>query len=245
MVKVSTTFAILIVACQAGQGFAATIGASFYNGAGGNGNFTLAPTDSTGVVAQDNWNNLDGNAAGGPTILNDDSGVATTASVTWTTNNGWGGSGAPTADDLLMNGWLDGNSGGPSYSVSVSSIPYTTYDVYVYGTSDTSNIATWGIKINGADFISTGSYDGTRTNQTNFQGTFVDASTATDNPSYFLLTGLTSTSLAIAEAGSGNHRHLSGFQIVESVPVPEPTTLIAVVFGAMSLCMRRGSRAAG
>ncbi len=101
-------------------------------------------TDVAGVVPASNWNNATtANANAEPTgiVLNNDSGVATTAVATWQTGGAsWsvataGAGGA--ADMKMMTGYLDqgGDGNGQIHMISVTNIPFGTYDVYLYHSS--------------------------------------------------------------------------------------------------------------
>ena len=147
---------------------------------GGNGNNVGAGT--AGVVPQANWNNV-ADASGAESDLMNDSGVPTPADVDWSSNNTWGGSSWFTADEAVVNGWLD--DGGAGSSVTVDSIPFTEYDVYVYYSSDVGNDGRGNaISVNGDVKESGGAYTNLNANQTFFNG-LVDGDTAAEDPTYF------------------------------------------------------------
>ena len=114
-------------------------------------NARVQPAEVAGVVAQSNWNSADGGAGGadnatGSTVdislpaagvLTDSAGSPSPITVTWASNGTWNtsnGTGSP--DAKLMNGYIDAIGGGGSSTVSLSNIPYVTYDVIVYVGSD-------------------------------------------------------------------------------------------------------------
>lgn len=103
----------------------------------GRANASLLPTDTAGVVAQENWNNADG-PAGGPVTLNDASGTATTTQLTWAADEQWSHAG-PAADGngTLLTGWISANNTtDPPATVTLTGIPFDLYDIYVYFSHD-------------------------------------------------------------------------------------------------------------
>ncbi|MFT7302877.1 MAG: hypothetical protein ACI8UZ_001715 [Akkermansiaceae bacterium] len=109
---------------------AAPIGINF---GAGRTDASLLATDSAGVIAQTNWNNLTG-ATGGPTILNDSSGTATATSITWATAEEWSLGDVPAdPNGTLLNGWIGSQAvTDPLSSVTLTGIPFETYDLYIY-----------------------------------------------------------------------------------------------------------------
>ena len=102
---------------------------------------SLNPTDIAGVFPQANWNNLELNTGSSTTLVKAD-GTASTASVSWTSNNTWrsttGNNAFPAGPDrVLMAGYLDTldtTAGAASVTISNidASLQAPTYDVYVY-----------------------------------------------------------------------------------------------------------------
>jgi hypothetical protein len=195
---------------------------------------SLAASDSTGVVAQDNWNNASG-ASGSIFNLVDESGAATTADVTWSSNNTWlTGTATTTATEKLLYGYLDGGSGNVAATVSITSVPFSTYDAYVYIGRDASDSTSTYI-VNGNSITVTPAFQPT---------TFTVAGTATPgtpNPgtagSYVLFTGLTGDfSLTTSNTGAlGNHR--SPVNGVQLIAVPEPGSLALFVVGGLGIAL--------
>lgn len=103
----------------------------------GRANAELLPGDTAGVVAQSNWNNAAG-AAGGPITLNDATGSATTASLTWATDEQWSHAGpAANPNGTLLTGWISSNNTtAPPATVTLTGIPFDLYDIYVYFSHD-------------------------------------------------------------------------------------------------------------
>jgi hypothetical protein len=105
----------------------------------------LAPTDVTGYVASQNWNNEVANTGSDPKLVEDVNGVATTsgAQVFWSATNTWASTGKGEegnnfvgADHTLMSGYLDMNTAYPSFTlIQITNLPASfsgTYDVYIY-----------------------------------------------------------------------------------------------------------------
>ncbi len=115
----------------------------------------LAATATAGVVAQQNWNNVDplpevlnqaGPFSGTVASLLNNSGATTAMSVSWlcaTTNGIDALSSHATGDQQMMDGFLAASiSSGKvtwtqtSATVTISNIPYSQYDIYTYVGSD-------------------------------------------------------------------------------------------------------------
>lgn len=88
-------------------------------------------------VAGTRWNNH-ANASGSASSLIDSTGATTSTSVTWTSANTWrsgssGGTGT-SQNGILTKGYLDDSSN--SHLVTVTNIPYLSYNVYFIGATD-------------------------------------------------------------------------------------------------------------
>src|SRR6185436_11927100 len=78
----------------------------------GNGT-AMSATESAGVVPKTNWNSATGATRTTALALNDDTGAATAATITWTSDNTWSTPIVDRAgDQRLMKGYLDNSSGG-------------------------------------------------------------------------------------------------------------------------------------
>jgi hypothetical protein len=201
----------------------------------------LAAGDTAGAsgVAQTNWNPL---AANFTTASDFKDSTGTTITGTSLSRSGGG-------EYFAGNGFADGTGDrklasssilaafGGTVSVTLSGIPYATYDVYVYGENDaagrytsigdgTSHVS-FGTTSTASSWIpGTGTWDGT--------------GTADSDPvaNYARFTGETSSSLTITWKSQGNSG-VNGIQIVQSVPEPGSAGMIGGLAGLLCLFMRR------
>lgn len=254
-----------------------TSGADSYSG-GATGNSAvnyLSGSTTAGVVAAGNWNNVDAphnNGSGGLLISNlgtivDNTGAATTisgevgaAGSTWdeSTDSGHAAPLASNGDQVMMEGGLYGNTTSLTnfnqLVVSITNVPYATYDIYVYEMPDNSNVqgislgTATGITSSGAaTFTATTTYwaatptpdgggyiDGTSSTFNYLQATSTSSSSPTANADYALFTNVTGSSFAIASAG-GDKGVISGIQIVDTTAVPAPSSLSLLGIGTLGL----------
>ena len=216
---------------------------------------TISGADQAGVVLAANWNN---SWPSNPTSnLIDNSGAATTLNLSYGSYNQWSidGSGGPApgqdADGSynrnLLNGYL--NSGPAAWSpsitnsyVTLTSIPYSLYDVYIYFSSDTA-----GRIGNVTDGTTT--FDFSTIGPAEISGSSALLTQTTDttgaNPSadYAVFTDESASSLTLTvNALNGNDQWLgiAGFQIVE---VPEPSAMALVGCGLGLLAWKKRARA--
>ena len=209
----------------------------------------LSSTQVAGVVQQDNWNTFSASATG--TALNDDTGTATTATLTFSPNQSYFGGnlndGVP-GDAILTsgeiyNGWP--NSGSGAYqgtSITVSNIPYARYDVYVYADTDTSN------RLQTVELTPTGgsasyqSYnlDNALTTWTISNNTWNGSGTAPTlaNANYSEFTGITPNGFKLLFGAPGNGA-INGIQIVQASAVPEPATLGLMVLAGVGILLAK------
>ena len=118
------------------------IGLDFVGGQAGATTTSMATTESAGVVAQTNWNNLTSNSGTASTITNSSGTTVSGVSATYSSTNTWADPGVSnTAGNLrMMRGYLDINTAGASTTVSVSGLSNLGYyDVYVYTAGDGNN----------------------------------------------------------------------------------------------------------
>lgn len=206
---------------------------------GSDGATALTAGDTAGAVPSINWNNstmLNANEEAAGIILNDASGIATTATATWLSGSAsWSvpltGTGLP-SDIAMMTGYLDqGADGfGQIHSITITDIPYTSYDVYLYHSSAGGPNRTARYNANGIDIFTrnldpAGVFDG-----------FVDsgypslaeaANLANPAGNYVRWQGLSGTTLTLAGEGIGDpeggaggatrRAPIQGIQIVEVI----------------------------
>ena len=100
-----------------------------------------SPTAGVSPVGVPYWNDtwIDGNDGSSMSDLRDNTGEATMVDISWSSVNTWYINGSHLGTDTdgtynreMLNGYLNGTS----TSVTLSQIPYNTYDLYVYFSSD-------------------------------------------------------------------------------------------------------------
>jgi hypothetical protein len=182
---------------------------------------SLAAGDVAGVtVAQSNWNNASG-ASGSLSNVNNNSGVATTLDVSWSVNTTWHvtANGTATGDGKLMFGYADVNSG-QTKTVTLTQIPYTTYDVYVYVGGSNSGTNTGKV----GDGITTYSFQNASRNPGGDGFQQADYIRTTDTGSgypaanYALFAGRTGASRTISHNAISQSSGMFGVQIVDKSP---------------------------
>lgn len=156
-------------------------------------------------------------------------GIVTGASVSWNSSNTWHNtSGFASPDNLLMDGYLDGETNGVPATASFSNLPGTAYDVYIYSADGTETTKeSGGFFVNGLHVLGSG---GGSLPGPNYVQTFPGV---TGN--YLLLSNvsvLPGGVINISDDGSSFRIPLNG---VELVQVPEPAGMQLVVIGSLSL----------
>ncbi len=108
-----------------------TGGAIGINFGAGRENAALDAAAVAGVVPQANWNNAAGNF-GGPVGLLDDSGSASGATLEYNTDEEWSSGTPGSPDGTLLTGWIATQNTNGSNTITISAIPYASYDLYFY-----------------------------------------------------------------------------------------------------------------
>ncbi len=230
------------------------------------GGYSLAPTASAGyaAVAQDNWNNTtisytDGNGHGNSGLLStvvDSTGatvsgmsVATAVNTSDSSYTGdplklypdsgtasWGFSG----NNLTM---LEGDVY-PSPKITISGIPYSSYDVYVYMAAPGGNAGVGAVTISAnsvgtVDSTSEYFYDYIWPAGTFIQATATSATANTVVSNFVLFTGNTASDITLTADASGWNTGLAAFQIVNtgSTVISEPATLILMALGGLGVVL--------
>jgi hypothetical protein len=214
-------------------------------------NQVFAGNQNIGPLATNssNWNNTSpaavrtGTLATGSlnTPLVDDTGAATTATLTWASSNPWYNSDG-TADDqhMMAVGYLD--DGGSGISITVTNIPYAQYRVYGLLASDQGagdTYTTLDFQVNGSPVLggTATAYKSIEASNT-AEGAYWTQVTTSDVGNYWLTGTQTSSTLTItAPTRNGEQRaSISGFVIEQ---VPEPAATLLGCLGALTLLRRR------
>lgn len=179
----------------------------------------MGSTEQAGVVPESNWNDATGAVSNSTLALVDSTGAATTATVTWRADDVWDSPITDAAGNVrMMKGYLD-NGNADTTTVSVSGLPGSTggYSVYVYVQGTSSGTTNSGIyQISGAG-ITTSSV--TLTYNSNFSGTFTQAtaSSAIGNYIVFTIPNVTGFQLSAIPSTASNgfeRAPVNGLQIV-------------------------------
>ncbi|MDG1072027.1 MAG: PEP-CTERM sorting domain-containing protein [Akkermansiaceae bacterium] len=235
--KINITI-LAAVAAATGVSSAATIGVNFTESIAGHANQQIASGTVAGSVPQSNWNNT-GGATGTINTLADSAGVATTASITWTSGGVWGDgdanadANAGVGDAQLNRGYWDDNNGG-GQTFTVTGVPYTNYDLLVYYATDTPGTQhLQGITANGTfgrPDITTGARYSEKS------GAVWDS---TNTATITGLTGDLTATMDLRNANGNGRATIAGFQILEASAIPEPSSTLLVGLSGLALLMRR------
>jgi hypothetical protein len=182
----------------------------------------MAATETAGVVAaESNWNQEQGASSSTTQGLVDDTGSATTASVTWKADNVWE---LPITDEpgnvRMMKGYLDTGSADTT-TVTVSGLPSSAngYTVYVYADGDNKSASRTGVYQVSGSGITTTSISLTDLPNTNFSGTFKPATSSSPDGNYVVFTipnvsGFTLSAIPSTASDGTQRAPLNGIQIV-------------------------------
>jgi hypothetical protein len=205
-VEHTATIGLYVTDALPGSG---AIGIDFVGGAS-----ALFATDVAGFVAKPNWNEADG-IAGTNLALLDESGVDTGATVAWSAQAvGTLGIGRATADEAMMDGYLD--AGSSAATVTVSNLPAIDegYYVYIYadganGDTDASSLYTFESAAGAMTSLVVDAAGAT------FDGTFVRADSADGGAGNYAVFFVPGTGFTLTvQSGGGAHAPLNGIQIV-------------------------------
>jgi hypothetical protein len=205
----------------------------------------MGVTEIAGVVPQDHWNNAAGATNAAPLPLVDQTGAATGATATWSSDHTWMTPIAGGAGDLrMMKGYLDSTSSS-STTVTVAGLARRTYDVYVYADGDNRTYTR-----SAAYTISDPSFPSSTMTVTdsagvNFSGAFVEGRNTAGNYVKFTITATAFTITAVPSAASTTTQR-APINAVQIVPVPTTArAAISVDFTGTSTTTLTSSDVAG
>ena len=221
MKRVTSIFVAVAIAGISAQASVNIISWAYDNG--------LAVSGTAGVVPVNNWNLTGDGSSNG---LKDNNGVSTSTTLTLAGGLGaWGIGGAvQDPNGTYNNAIFDGYYNSVGSTLTLGSIPYAKYDLYVYISSDgdgrTGTIS---------DGATTYSFSTDTRAKVDAHGNFVFAQTTDtglSHPSadYAVFSDLTGASetLTIANASDG-----MGFAGIQIEAVPEPVNVALGVFGGL------------
>jgi hypothetical protein len=180
---------------------------------------SMGSSETAGVVALSNWNFAIGASNPSPLSLLDQTGAATTATVTWTSDNVWNSSIPDQPGNFrMMRGYLD-NGQQRTATVTVNGLPSSPsgFNVYVYAQGATNNSTNTGIYQISGTGITTSSV--ALTYNSNFNGTFTQATASSPIGNYVLFTipnvsGFTLSAIPSTSSTGYKRAPLNGIQIV-------------------------------
>jgi len=179
----------------------------------GNGVTPMGSAESAGVVAKTNWNNAAGSSGTGQ-ALHDETGAATSATLTWTANHLTASSITDSAGNSRMMKGSANTSNTSTTTVTVSGLSSHSYAVYLYFNENTFGASrTSAYTISGTG-ITTTTIQGTDTAQ--FNGAFTQANNSVGNYVKFTITatGFMVTAKPVSSTDSFLRAPVNGIQIV-------------------------------
>lgn len=224
----SAAFTILIPSTSA-----ATISVDFV----GLSTTPMASTEVAGVIPVSNWNDASGATSSAPLALIDQNGNITTAAITWTSDNIWDQSITDTAGNArMMKGYLDNGQEHTSV-ITVSGLLSNPngYIVYVYAQGSSNNSSNTGIyQISGTGITTTSE---TLTYNSNFTGTFTQATPSNPVGNYVVLTipnvsGFTLSAIPSTSSNGNLRAAVNGIQIV---PIQGPNFSLSATPGTVTV----------
>ncbi len=199
----------------------------------------MAATEVAGVVAKANWNNASGASSTSPLALVDATGAATTATVSWSSNDIWELSIADQPGNArMMKGYLDtGNT--TTTTVTVAGLPSSSsgYSVYVYADGANSGASRTGVYTISGTGITTTSISLTDAAGVDFSGTFTQANNSAGNYVIFTIpnvSGFTISATPGASTDAYPRAPINGIQIVP-LSAPSPSFTLSATPGTQTV----------
>jgi hypothetical protein len=247
MMKTSSILCLVVAAIVAAAAPASSQVVSWNQDVNG----TVSGANVAGLVPVSNWNN---SWPSNPTTdLIDDSGAATTLDIATASFNTWSVVGFHPGQDAdstynkeLLNGYLNAGPAGwnppITYSeVAISEIPYSSYDIIVYFSSDVAGregTVSDGTATYSFNTVGPASVNGANALFAQTTDTSLSYLTAAN---YAVFSGLSGASQTVRVQMLENDEWagIAGFQVVA---IPEPTSVVLlVVSGLVTLGRRRGN----
>ena len=210
----------------------------------GNGT-AMGAAELAGVVVESNWNNASGSVRSSPLALLDSTGAATTATVTWSSDNVWGSSIQDQPGNVrMMKGYLD-NGNVDTTTVNVAGLPGNSggYTVYVYAQGASGTATNTGIYQLSGTGIATSSV--ALTYNSNFSGTFTQATASNANGNYvvFTIPNVTGFQLSAIPSTASNGIERAPVNGIQIVPVGSTTPDFTLSGTAVSSSISAGGSA--
>ena len=181
---------------------------------------TMGSSEQAGVLPKTNWNNATGASSSSPLALVDETGTPTNVTVSWTSDDVWD---EPIADQpgsvRMMKGYLD-NGHQDTTIVTVSGLPADPngFKIYVYadGSNSGSSSNTGIYQVSGPGITASSV---TLTYNSNFAGTFTQATASSTVGNYLILTipnvsGFTLSAIPSTATSGFKRAAVNGIQIV-------------------------------
>ena len=178
-----------------------------------------------GVYPRANWNSAQGAVQGTPQALVDETGAATGATLAWSASGVWSLPATGASGDLhMMAGYLD--AVGANTIVRVAGLPANAagYDVLVYADGDNGSATRAGIYQVSGSGVATTNIKLTDPANTNFTGSYQQASGSSGNYVRFTVTATAFNLTAIPSTSSDGYPRapINGIQIVPSAGPAAP-----------------------
>lgn len=183
----------------------------------------LAASDVAGVAPSANWNVASGDSGTMGSLVQDSLGTAsaTSVSVDWNSNNTWNdGNSFTGANNTLISGYLDGESGNVPATAAFSGLTSYSYTVVMYsaaGTDDGSGKESGGFYVNGTQVLGSGIGNTAGPN-------FIMTSPGVAG-NYLVLSGVRPIGGAISISDDATSVRIP-FNGVQLISTPEPASLV-------------------